>query len=51
MGACSSKKQNYKLQRGLAQKHIEIDFAKLMKYNREREGKEVKEGKQQQSFC
>ncbi|CAD8198711.1 unnamed protein product [Paramecium octaurelia] len=52
MGTCASGKSSGKLQRSVAQKHIEIDFEKLMKYNK---GKEVKESKehlqQQQSFC
>lgn len=52
MGSCSSKKSNYKLQRGVAQKYIEIDFEKLMKYNKEKEARESKDPKnQQQSFC
>ncbi|CAD8089641.1 unnamed protein product [Paramecium primaurelia] len=52
MGTCASQKSSGKLQRSVAQKHIEIDFEKLMKYNKEKEAKEGKEHlQQQQSFC
>ena len=42
MGVCSSKKQNYSLQRSKPQRNIEIDFVKLLEYNRKKEVKDSK---------
>ncbi|CAD8201788.1 unnamed protein product (macronuclear) [Paramecium tetraurelia] len=51
MGVCTSKKHHYPLQRSQPQRNIEIDFVKLLEYNRKKEVKDNQNNQQQQSFC